>query len=69
MKVNLPHYQFSLVLQRKSGHTLDEKGIWFCEHNGRLMYRDSHHLSVDGAMRLVDMFTAALSTVNGDGSL
>ena len=48
---------------------IDEEGFWFCEHNGRLMYRDNHHLSIDGALRLVDLFTVALETVNQDGDM
>jgi len=36
-------------------------GIWRVEYDGHAMYRDRHHLTIEGALRLEPMFTSVLA--------
>lgn len=35
---------------------VDDTGLWRAEYDGKGMYRDSHHLTVDGSLRLQSLF-------------
>ena len=35
---------------------VDATGLWRAEYDGASMYRDYHHLSIEGSLRLTPMF-------------